>query len=187
MSDNIEYEIIRSNRKTISLQVKPDGSVIVRAPMRLSKRAINDFVIKNADWIDKTVIKVQERNVERENLEHFTDGQLSELKKMAKKQILPMVSELAPVVGVTYGRVSIRAQKSRWGSCSREGNLNFNCLLVMVPESVQRYVVVHELCHRKEMNHSAKFWAEVEKVVPDYKEQRKWLKKEGSELIMRLP
>lgn len=186
-SNHIEYEIIRSKRKTISIQVKKDGSVVVRAPQRLSLKSIREFVDENIDWIEKTVQKVNERNQQIEELEHFTVDQVNELKRLAKKRIVPMVAEYAELVGVTYGRVSIRAQKSRWGSCSREGNLNFNCLLMMVPETVLRYVVVHELCHRKEMNHSTRFWAEVEKVIPDYKEQRKWLKKEGNNLIQRLP
>jgi len=187
MNDNIEYEIIRSKRKTISMQIKSDGHVVVRAPLRLSQKSIDEFVVKNADWIEKSKLKVQDRNAKKEQLEQFSEKEITEFKKMARKQLLPMIEELAPIVGVVYGRVSIRAQKSRWGSCSREGNLNFNCLLVMTPASVQRYVIVHELCHRKEMNHSANFWAEVERIVPDYREQRKWLKKNGGELIQRLP
>lgn len=169
------------------MRIAPDGKVEVRAPLRLPKRDIDAFVLKNADWIEKTRAKIQKRNEEKANIIPFTEEELAELKKLAKHQLLPMVSDLSKVVGVDYKRVSVRAQKSRWGSCSREGNLNFNCLLMLVPMSVRRYVVVHELCHRKEMNHSAKFWAEVEKVIPDYKEQRRWLKKEGQSLIMRLP
>lgn len=171
----------------MSIQISPEGKVIVRAPLRLAKYRIDAFVLKNAEWIEKTIAKVELRNEQRANLEQFTQDQLDELKKLAKDQIMPMVSELAGLLGVTYKRVTFRAQKTRWGSCSREGNLNFNCLLLLTPVSVRRYVVIHELCHRKEMNHSPKFWAEVEKVMPDYKEQRRWLKKEGSELIMRLP
>lgn len=87
---------------------------------------------------------------------------------------------------MTYGRISIRKQKTRWGSCSREGNLNFNSLLMMAPPEVLDYVVVHELCHRLEMNHSARFWAQVEKVIPDYRKPRKWLKEHGSQLMLRM-
>ena len=183
----IEYELIRSSRKSVSIRISPEGKVIVRAPMRLAKYKIDEFVLKNADWIEKTTKKVFDRNEQINNIGHFTPEELNELKKLAKDQIVPMVKDMAQLIGVTYGRVTFRAQKSRWGSCTRDGNLNFNCLLILTPVSVRRYVVVHELCHRKEMNHSAKFWAEVEKIIPDYKEQRKWLKKEGSELILRLP
>ena len=86
-----------------------------------------------------------------------------------------------------HGRITIRAQKSRWGSCSTLGNLNFNCLLMLCPQEVRDYVVVHELCHRKEMNHSERFWRELARVLPDYETPRKWLKTNGSGLIRRLP
>ena len=83
-----------------------------------------------------------------------------------------------------YGRVTVRCQRTKWGSCTSQGNLNFNCLLMLCPPEVIDSVVVHELCHRKEMNHSPRFWAEVEKILPDYKISRKWLKDHG-EVIMR--
>mgnify|MGYP002547163680 CR=1 FL=1 len=85
-------------------------------------------------------------------------------------------------MGVSYGRVSIRDQRTRWGSCSGKGNLNFNWKLSLVPDEILDYVVVHELAHRKEMNHSQRFWAEVERILPDYKARRKWLKEFGSQV-----
>ena len=93
----------------------------------------------------------------------------------------------APIVGVSYGRITIRSQRSRWGSCSSNGNLNFNCLLMLVPPGVLDSVVVHELCHRKEMNHSPRFYAEVLRVLPDYRERDRWLKENGAMLMARLP
>lgn len=87
------------------------------------------------------------------------------------------------MVGVTYGRITIRNQKTRWASCSGKGNLNFNCLLILTPREIIDYVIVHELCHRKEMNHSKAFWSEVESVRPNYKESISWLKEEGSQII----
>ena len=98
-----------------------------------------------------------------------------------------MRPQLAPIVGVNCGRITIRAQKSRWGSCSAKGNLNFNCLLMLCPEEVRDYVVVHELCHRKELNHSDRFWNEVRQLLPSYDSARKWLKTNGVSLIRRIP
>ena len=101
----------------------------------------------------------------------------------AKKMIPPLVEKYAALMGVTYGRVTIRHQKSRWGSCSSKGNLNFNCLLMLTPPECVEYVVIHELCHRKHMNHSAFFWAEVKRVMPDYAIWEKWLRTKGKYII----
>ena len=90
------------------------------------------------------------------------------------------------MLGVDYGRIAIRNQVSRWGRCSSKGNLNFNCLLMLCPPEVVDYVVVHELCHRRHMDHSVAFWGEVERVLPDYKARRAWLKERGGVLIQRM-
>ena len=108
------------------------------------------------------------------------------LREKARAVVTEKVQYYAPLVGVTYNQIAIRAQHTRWGSCSNKGNLNFNCLLALVPPEVLDYVVVHELCHRKELNHSERFWNEVTKILPDYKVRKKWLKDNGSNLIARL-
>ena len=94
----------------------------------------------------------------------------------ALRLIPERVEYFAEMMNVTYGRITIREQKTRWGSCSSKGNLNFNWKLVLMPEEVLDYVVVHELAHRKEMNHSERFWNHVEKVLPDYQARRKLLR-----------
>ena len=180
-----KYELIRSNRKTIALQIKGDGRIIVRAPLRMAAKDIQRFVDSKAAWIAKHLALIQQR--QQPVAPAFTLEQLQQLADAAKSDLPRRVARFAALVGVTYGRITIRAQKSRWGSCSGKGNLNFNCLLMLCPEDVRDYVVVHELCHRKELNHSPRFWAEVEKVLPGYKVQRKWLKDNGGGLIRRLP
>ena len=180
----MNYELIRSNRKTIALKIKGDGRIIVRAPLRMAARDIQRFVDSKAAWIEKHLGIIQQRQQPVGSA--FTLEQLQQLADAAKSDLPQRVARFAALVGVTYGRITIRAQKSRWGSCSGKGNLNFNCLLMLCPEDVRDYVVVHELCHRKEFNHSPRFWAEVEKVLPGYKVHRKWLKDNGGGLISRL-
>ena len=116
----------------------------------------------------------------------ITYDEVKKLADEALKYIPERVKFYAPKVGVTYGKITIRNQRSRWGSCSSKGNLNFNCLLMLTPPEVIDSVVVHELCHRKEMNHSDKFYAEILKVFPDYWKWNKWLKENGNLLIKRM-
>ena len=172
----IEYELIRSNRKTLTIQVKPDGSVIVRAPVRLAKYRIAKFVKDHETWI----LAQQEKY--RENMHVITDEERQEGILQAKKIFPERTAYFAERMGVTYNRITIREQKTRWGSCSSVGNLNFNWKLVLMPSELLDYVVVHELAHRKEMNHSPRFWAVVEKELPDYRERREKLKKMGKQL-----
>ena len=179
----ISYSVIRSSRKTVSLEIRSDGTVLVRAPRRLSEKIIREFVRSKEGWLREKLKKYENRPA----LAAFTERQMETLKKQAKADITARVRRFAPLVGVSYGRITIRAQKTRWGSCSGEGNLNFNCLLVLTPPEIRDYVVIHELCHRKEMNHSARFWAEVAKICPDHRECRQWLKDNGSALLARLP
>ncbi|MBR6004019.1 MAG: M48 family metallopeptidase [Lachnospiraceae bacterium] len=182
----MEYELIKSKRKTFSVEIRPDGSICVKAPMLMSKSAIDKILLSKEEWILKQQKKMQKKASEFDTIEKLTDDELKELKKKAKKIILPLVEDYSEIMGVIYGRVAFRTQKTRWGSCSREGNLNFNCLLALCPEPVIRYVVVHELSHRVHMNHSKAFWLTVEEYMPDYKEHRKWLKQNGEFLIKRL-
>lgn len=184
----VDIEVRRSRRRSIGLEVRPDGSVILRVPNRLPKRDMLRFLQEKEAWLKKCIAEVQAREsfVEAAGIEPLTDEELSALTKAARDYFTEKCAWLAPVVGVDYGRISIRHQKTRWGSCSAKGNLNFNCLLMLAPEDVRDYVVVHELCHRKEMNHSAAFWAEVARVVPDYKEKERWLKENGPLLQRRL-
>ena len=182
----MEYELIRSKRKTMAIEIKSDGRVIVRAPMRMPKREIERFVCEKSDWIRVHRAKVLARQAQEQAnpVSALTDAQLRGLKKRASVVIPERVAYFAPLVGVTYGNITIRSQKTRWGSCSAKGNLNFNCLLLLAPPEVLDYVVVHELCHRKQMNHSPRFWAEVARVMPGYKTQVRWLRENGGRLML---
>ena len=179
----IPYRMIRSARKTLSIQITPSGEVIVRCPNRMAKREAEAFLESKRSWIEEHLEKVAARPKEPA----LSAQELQELSRRAAEDISERVARFAPQVGVSYGRITIRSQRTRWGSCSSKGNLNFNCLLMLTPPEILDYVVVHELCHRKEMNHSAKFWAQVERVIPDWKQRRKWLKDNGNSLISRLP
>ena len=179
-------KIIRSNRRTISLEITRTGEVLVRAPKHMPEAEIQRFVRDKSGWLQK---HLQKRETEQKALKEegrFTEREIKKLQALAKQVFPEKVAYYARLLGVTYGRISIRKQKTRWGSCSREGNLNFNSLLMMAPPEVLDYVVVHELCHRLEMIHSARFWAQVERVIPDYRKPRKWLKEHGSQLMLRM-
>ncbi len=179
----ITYKLIRSSRKTIAIQITPAGEVVVRCPGRMRTQDVQRFVESKADWIRAHLAKFENRPA----LQPFTQAEIKALADKALQYIPGRVKHFAPMVGVTYGGITIRNQRTRWGSCSSKGNLNFNCLLMLCPEEVQDYVVIHELCHRKHLNHSADFWEEVEKFCPDYRVHRKWLKENGASLIARLP
>ena len=179
-------EVIRSNRKSMSLEIRPDLKILVRVPYGLPGREIQKFVAEKENWIEKhlEIMRVrQEEKLNRLPVPKMTMEEIHELAQEALEVIPRRVAYFAPVVGVSYGRITIRNQRSRWGSCSAKGNLNFNCLLMKTPPEVIDYVVVHELCHRKEMNHSPRFWAEVEKVLPDYRAAKKWLRENGGAII----
>ena len=188
MSFPISYEIIYSKRKSVAIQIRPDGQVIVRAPYGCPRSFINSFIHQKADWIVKHSAENKQRYEKQVQLKKdrptLSDAQRKRYIETARSIFTQKAAYYARLIGVTYGRISIREQKTRWGSCSSKGNLNFNCLLMLAPAEILDYVVVHELCHRKEMNHSKAFWAEVEKVLPDYRESVQWLKEKGS-LIMR--
>lgn len=181
----MEYTIIRSNRRTLELEIKA-GAVIVRAPRRARQAEIDAILEKNQDWIEKHLRKAAEQARNTPPVEPLTSEEIYALADQALKVIPERVRHYAPLVGVTYGRITIRNQRSKWGSCSSKGNLNFNCLLMLTPPEVLDSVVVHELCHRKEMNHSDRFYAEVLRVFPDYKKWNQWLKDNGPALMQRM-
>ncbi len=172
----MNVKIIRSNRKTIAIQIMQDLSVIVRAPYYVSQKEIDRVLNEKEFWILKNIEEIKKNRVG--DPEELTRAQIDELADRALEYIPKRVIYFSMQMKVYFGNVTIRNQKTRWGSCSSKGNLNFNCQLMRMPPEVIDYVVVHELCHLKEMNHSKVFWEEVEKVMPDYQKHRDYLKKQ---------
>ena len=183
---NIKLTVIRTDRKTLSLHLK-QGEIIARAPLRMKDREIHAFIEEKRSWIEKNLAKIDERQRVIGETVPFTADEIKALTERAKQIIPERVKLYAPIIGVSFNRITIRCQRTRWGSCSSKGNLNFNCLLVLFPLEVIDSVVVHELCHRKHMNHSSEFYAEIERAFPHYKKHHKWLKDNGTAYMLRLP
>lgn len=182
----MEYEIIRTKRKTLALQIT-DGRLIVRSPLRTSEKTISEFVKNNKKWIEKQLEKNRQRKDAALSEGLLSQEDISRLAEEALIIIPQRVSYYSKIIGVSYGKITIRNQRTRWGSCSSKGNLNFNCLLLLTPPDVLDSVVVHELCHRLEMNHSKKFYEHVRKAYPEYDKWNKWLKENGGVIISRMP
>ena len=184
----IEYTLIKSKRKTIAVQITSDAEVIVRAPLRCTRREADTIVMVNEGKIRKALEEKRRRKEQKDKSAGavLTDEEREALARAAADDLPMRVRRYAPFINASYGRITIRLQKTRWGSCSKAGNLNFNCLLMYAPERVRDYVVIHELCHLLELNHSPRFWAQVEKLMPDWKEQRRWLREHGDELMYKV-
>lgn len=182
----METQIIRSKRKTLSMELK-DGKVVVRAPRWVSRGEIDAFIQSHQDWLQRAMAREEKRRQELAAVVKLNEAELAQLVRLAKDYIPRRVAYFAPLVGVDYAKITIRRQRGRWGSCSAKGNLSFNCLLMLTPPAVLDSVVVHELCHRKVMDHSPRFYALLTRVMPNYQDQHKWLRQNGQALIARLP
>jgi predicted metal-dependent hydrolase len=209
----IRYTLIKSERKTISITVTPDGKIVVKAPVRAKKTDVDCFIREKQEWIKSHVSIQQETARKREEflssrLEKLTflgreypvvlkkpygfDGEcftfpdlpfeqlrpsiIGFYRNTAKAYIAERVDFFARQMGVKPSAVKINSARTRWGSCSAKASLNFSWKLMLADKKIVDYVVVHELCHIKEMNHSPQFWSEVEKILPDYQERKAALK-----------
>lgn len=179
-------EVRRSKRKSAAIKITAAMQIVVYVPLYVSDNEIERMVISKSKWIDEHMLKVQSTVDERSKLEKITFEQIKELADQAVEYIPKRVKYYAEKENFVYNKITIKNLVSRWGSCSTKGNLNFNCLLMLTPDYVIDYIVVHELCHLREMNHSEKFWAEIEKIMPDYQRAELWLKQNGGNLISRM-
>ncbi len=183
----LPYTLVRSGRKSLAVSIDPDGQITVRVPQRISQKEIDHFLIDKRIWIVTRYLEMMKR---RQDIpaSDLTDTQRAALEKRyiaAAKEYFPKrAAYFQQFTGGTYSRISIRGQKTRWGSCSAKGTLSFNWRLMLAPPAVLDYVVVHELCHLSHMDHSDSFWKKVESVYPDYRTARKWLKDHGHELVL---
>lgn len=187
MNRDYKIQVIRSARKTMSLEIRSSSLVVVRAPRFLPDEAIARFVNEKESWINRHLEIIAQRESEAEAAPRISWEELQALGDRAVKELPERARFFAKQMGVTFRRVTIRNQRTRWGSCSSQGNLNFNVMLMLCPADVVDYVIVHELSHRKHMDHSPAFWAEVEKVLPGYKTPLAWLKKNGPVILARMP
>lgn len=182
--DDIEYELLRSGRKTVSIRITDDARVEVHAPWGAKREDVERFILLKRPWIEKHLAQAQER-LQRAGKK--LDGpEREELKRFARKLIMPRLEYFSSLMGVSYGKLSVKLLKTRFGSCSARKNLNFNALLALMPSEILDYVIVHELAHLVHLDHSPAFWQTVGEILPDYKKRRDWLKAHGGEYICRI-
>lgn len=168
-----EYKLIRSKRKTISLMIDEKCQIVVRAPMRMSQKDIDDTVARHTLWIDRHMPAARER---MNNSLKITPELIAELTERAKTEIPPRVMYFAKMMGVKPTGIKITSARKRFGSCSGKNSLCFSCLLMMYPSEAIDCVVVHELAHIKHHNHSAAFYEYIYEYMPDYREREKLLR-----------
>lgn len=228
----MQYQLIRSNRKSIAISFDRDGNLVVKAPLWMSLQEIESFVASKKEWIaatdlrlkrarqkalaqkprlesgdiliylgEKRALSVIREERSRARIKCVMDRLLmwvpyeadyeyrrSQLEKWYRREAQLVFAqkalEYARILNVNFEKIHIKDQKSRWGSCSGRGNLNFNWRLIMAPEPVCDYVIIHELCHLRFMDHSANFWRLVESLCPNYRQYREWLKENGGQLYI---
>lgn len=168
----MEYKLIRSGRKTLAAEISREGEVIVRAPYKMSIQYIEKFLENNRQRIENAIQRAKKRKPS-----YSSDAPEADfLRKKAEEIIPPKVEHYAKLMNLEPKSIRITAAQKRFGSCSSRGSLCFSFNLMQYPDEAIDYVVVHELAHLKELNHSKKFWAIVEKYMPDYKKRRAMLK-----------
>ncbi len=180
----MKYRIKRSKRKTIGLEIV-GGELLVRAPVRATEGEIERVISDHRKWIEKSIARQMEIKNRAAEKGMLSEDDVRRLAEEARKYIPGRVIFYGEKLGVRPAKITIRNQKRIWGSCSSKGNLNFNCLLMLAPMEVIDSVVVHELCHLIEMNHSARFYEKVLEVYPNYRKHHAWLSKNGPEIMAR--
>jgi len=172
---NIDYTLRKSNRtKRVSLSVSHDGSVAVTIPYSLTENVAERFLQEKANWLFSRLEffkQFEERIIIKKTIKDYAEN-----KEKALSLVKSKVVYFSKLYEFEYNRISVRNQKTRWGSCSKKRNINFNYKILFLTERLADYIIVHELCHTKELNHSKNFWNLVKEILPDYKKLRKEIK-----------
>ena len=172
-TEHVSYGLIRAQRKTMALKVSEDGTVTVRIPYGVRPEEADRFVEAHVDWIRKRIAECRERAAARPA---YTDREREAGKRLAKELLLKKCRYFAERMGVSYGTVTVREQKTRWGSCTvNTGRIRINTRLAFYPDECLEYIVVHELCHLIEPSHNKRFHAYMTKFLPDWKIRKKKL------------
>lgn len=183
----LSYTLARSQRRSYTLVVNQHGELELRVPLRTSESEIRRILKDRSSWIVKNMKTMADRDAAREaEKPHLSEEELARTIKESVRRMKPLLADrighyepMLPANHIPITRITIRDQKTRWGSCSSRGSLSFNWKLYLAPPQCLDYVVVHELCHLVEMNHSPAFWSLVESIMPDYRTWKTWLKENG--------
>jgi predicted metal-dependent hydrolase len=169
----MDYRLVRSNRQTLAIEVTREAEIVVRAPLRAPQKDIDAFVESRRHWIASALQRQQQR---MEAHPPLTEAEIETLRQRAKAYIPGRVAVWARRMSLSPAAVKITSARTRFGSCSSKNTLCFSLYLMQYPEDAIDAVVVHELCHMRQRNHSPTFYAEVESWLPDYREREKLLK-----------
>ena len=167
------YELIRSRRKTLALEITREGRLLVRAPLRCSQTRIDAFVIGHAAWIEKHLETQRQKAARRPPPP--TEAEIQALKERAQSELPEKIVYWSEQMGVRPTGFKVTTARRRYGSCSGKNSLCFSCFLMNCPEEAVELVVVHELCHIREKNHGPRFYALLERYLPDWRERKKLL------------
>ncbi len=171
-----KYRIKKSSKaKNIRITIERDGSVVLTKPPFVSNMTAVSFLRSKWSWVLKKLksleARVQDPDIKRYDRKHYLEN-----KEIARKLVTEKVECWNKMYGFDIKKIAVRSQKERWGSCSSLGNLNFNYKIIFLPNDLQDYIVVHEICHLKELNHSPRFWTLVAKAIPGYLDCKRALK-----------
>lgn len=169
----MQYQLIRSSRRTLAIEVNANGELLVRSPIHASLQEIESFLDKHRDWIIRATEK---QRIRRENHPAPTEEQLEAFKQKAAEWLPPRVAHFAVLMGVTPTGIRVTGARKRFGSCSPKNSLCFSLFLMGYPDEAIDYVIVHELAHILHHDHSKQFWATVARYMPDYKCRQALLK-----------